>query len=216
MTRRQGVFVQALFKRSVEIPIQHLRSKTMLLLHTPLVLALGLGISTAVVPESFENTTAVSSQEEQPRLLAGRFDRRQRGECGTPPHIWALNLCQTEPFCYADPFSVELWQPKDKRSGYRKDRLVIENTAPGGQQVRIRWQASKATRAWPMSKMPIQSGTAYLITLKKSQGHSLKKIKMYQIPADYNTNAQRAAAWMRWRGCTPQVDMLDNNIPYDG
>lgn len=183
----------------------------MLLLHSPLILALGLSINTVIIPQTLENTTVEQSQgAELPLLIAGRLDRRRRSDdCGTPPHVWTISLCQTDPFCYVDPNQVELWMPNDKRSGGMVDRIVIKNT-DNDQQVKLRWRDSEATLSWPLSEMPIQSGTAYLITLKKSRGHSPNQITMYQVPSYYRTDADRAE-WMMQRGCIPQADMLDQN-----
>jgi hypothetical protein len=71
------------------------------LLRTSLLLALGLCLNTTMASESLENSTAIYSQGKQP-LEAKKRDSRQRtkAECGISPNVWALNICESNTFCY--------------------------------------------------------------------------------------------------------------------
>jgi len=188
----------------------------MSLSHTSLFLALGLSVvNTAMTSESLEGElTATYLQKEQPLLIAAKKDKRQRGGygCGTPPNVWAVDICQDSiytrpsPLCYTYPKEVNLWLVNEKRSGRKVDRVVIKNTRTQ-QEVFIRWLASEVTLVWPRGKMPIQSGTTYLIRLKKSRGHYHRKIIFFQIPAHLSIDAQ--VSEMRKKGCMDQANLLE-------
>ncbi len=178
----------------------------MLLLRTFLILALGLSVNTTMASDSLENTLTVYSQGEQPLLLAKRRDGRQRGECGRSPSLWALNLCESNTFCYVTQEQVSLWLPKDERLN-KSVRAVIENSQSGA-KAQLTWKISAPTLAWP-EKVPLSSEeVSFSIKLKK-RGHSVfyKEIFLYQIPAYRQTNAERAD-WMTQMGCTSQAERL--------
>jgi len=101
---------------------------------------------------------------------------------------------------------VNLWLVNKKRSGHKVDRVVIKNTHTQ-KEVFIRWLASEVTLVWPRGKMPIQSGTTYLIRLKKSRGHYHRKIIFYRIPAHLSIDAK--VTEMRKKGCMNQAAQLE-------
>jgi hypothetical protein len=174
----------------------------MLLSHTFFFLV-ALSLNTTLASESVENTIATDSQAQL--LVAGRKDRRRRGECESSPDVWALNVCETDRFCYPAPEKVRLWLPMHKRSG-RTDRLVITNTETF-ESIILSWRASDATRIWPLEKMPIYSDVPYLIQLKRELVYFSKAIVLYQIPDHLKTTAEKAA-WMKQKGCRSQAEML--------
>jgi len=174
----------------------------MLLRSMSLCLTLGLGINFATASEIL-NTTTIYEQGEQPLQVAAKLDTRRRGDCGTPPDAWTLNICEPHPFCYVASKTVKLWLSEKQRSG-RMDKLVIKKSGtPKG--IEERWSASKKTLDWPIRKMPIESGKAYLIKLKNSS--SSNEISMYEIPETKQTLDEQVE-FMKEKGCTPQVEMI--------
>ena len=177
----------------------------MLSLRKSIILALGLSINTTMAQDSID-TSAVYTQGEQPLIVAKRRDSRQRGECGISPNPWALNLCESNTFCYVAPEEVSLWLPESQRPTGTV-QAVIENTLTGATK-RVRWGASAPTLAWPVAKMPISDGAVFSIKLKKRRFTKFnKEIVLYKIPADRQTHADRAD-WMDQKGCTSQAEML--------
>lgn len=174
----------------------------MLLLRTSLLIAASLIINTTMASEMVESTVPSYSQEQQPLLLAEKFGNRRRGNCGISPDVWALNICDTGPFCYTTAEKVSLWLPENNRSG-RTDKLVIKNTV-NQEQLELRWPASQATLAWPANQMPISSGTPYLIQVQRSNYY--KEITLYKIPE--NLSETQRAEWMKRQGCLGQVETL--------
>ncbi|RKZ42525.1 MAG: hypothetical protein DRQ49_01575 [Gammaproteobacteria bacterium] len=177
----------------------------MSLSHTGLILALGLSFNTAIANENSDRTIPIYTQGEQPLLLAEKYSNRRRGDCGTSPDIWALNICETSKFCYVQPENVSLWLSEDKRAEW-VDWVFIKDSV-SHKEVELRWSASKQTLAWPwqIKRMPIQSGKLYLI--KRKGDMTYNEVILYQIPANLSKEEQKD--WMREKGCIPQVNILD-------
>ncbi|MDM8557475.1 hypothetical protein [Candidatus Parabeggiatoa sp. HSG14] len=185
----------------------------MLLLRIFLMLALGLTINSATASEVSDDTTILFPQGEQPLLLAGKLGSRRRDDnqnnCGTSPNVWTLNICESAPFCYVTPLDMNLWLAKDKRTG-QTERLTIVNNFTG-QKTERRWKAKNPTLHWPIKDMPIQSGTSYLMILKKGRHSFSNGITLYQIPADLSISEQ--VREMKQKGCIPQTEMLLEKHP---
>lgn len=182
----------------------------MLLLRASLIFALVLSVNTTMASESLENTLTLYYQGEQPLFIAKKKDSRQRGECGTSPNTWALNLCESNTFCYLTEEEVSLWLPEAQRLNQRV-RVEIKNMQNGA-KTQLIWPALTPTLAWPIKKRSLSSGEAFSIELKKRR-HSLfyKEIFLYPIPAYLQTNAQRAE-WMRDNACTLQAERLEDQM----
>jgi hypothetical protein len=179
----------------------------MLSLRTSFLLALGLtvGFGTTQAADNLQNATITATQPSSvPLRLAEKFSARRRGECGTPPNVWSVNLCEAIPFCYVTEKRVSLWLPAEQRSGRTTDRLVIKD--PDSQQeVELRWPASLAVMDWPFKQLPIHSGTSYLIKLKEDSNYH--EIILQQVPPEITGVADKVA-WMKQRGCVQQAEML--------
>jgi hypothetical protein len=169
-----------------------------------ILLAVGLNIKTTMAFEDFENTPIFFYQQET-APPAKKKDKRRRSECGVSPSLWTLNLCETHKFCYLAQKQVKLWEPQHKRSR-RTKRLLIKNTRTQ-QRVELTWRASQETIDWPIEQMPIESGTAYLIQLKKRRVYFEREIYLYQVPNYLKTTRQRVD-WMTQQGCAWQVEMV--------
>ena len=176
-------------------------------LHKSIILALGLSVSTTMAQADGIDTTSVYAQGEQPVVVAKKRDARQRGECGESPSPWALNICESNTFCYVDPKQLSLWLPDGKRPSGTV-RAVIENSQTGA-TTELSWRSSATTLEWPVTKMPIYSDIAYFAVKLKKRRVSVfnKEIILYKIPVDRKTKGERAD-WMDKKGCTSQAEML--------
>ena len=168
-------------------------------------LAAALGVKTTMASEDFKNTQTITSQAENSPPVDKKKDSRRRSECGVPPSLWTLNLCDTHKFCYPVPEEVNLWQPQHKRARGTK-RLLIKNIQTQ-QKVELTWKASEETIGWPLETMPIDSENGYLIQLKKRRIYFEREIYLYQVPEHLTTSVEKMA-WMTQQGCTWQVEML--------
>ena len=176
------------------------------------VLALNLNFNPILTTASLATETVASFQKTQPLLLAssrGEKDDRRRGECepfaAIQSDIWSFNICEADTFCYATPQQIRLWLPQEKRSGLT-DRLVITNTH-SGKSMRLSWRASHSTITWPVQRMPISSGIAYLLKLRREQVYFSKEIVLYKIPDNIKHNIEQLR-WMKQQGCSSQLEML--------
>ena len=174
----------------------------MLLLRISLLAALGFGLNTATASDILETTSPAYFQGE-PLMVAGRAGSRRRGDCGTPPDAWAIDFCENGSFCYVAGQPVKLWLPKEKRSGRSTDRVTIKTSE---KSVTRAWKKHQPTLLWPVSKLPIKSGTTYKIKLKKGRNYFSRKITLHQIPANLSRDEQ--VSQMRQEGCNLQADML--------
>ena len=171
-------------------------------------LCIALCTNTAGAVGLWYEPTPISSEEEPPD--GKKKETRRRGDCNFSPSVWTVNICQSQTVCYVQPEEVHLWLPEHKRSGLMNDRLLIKNMA--SQTVMIAsWAASKPTLGWPVLKMPLESGTTYLIGLNMGGHYSLKKFVFHQIPSHLPVSEQVAA--MKEKGCTEQADMLATQKP---
>jgi hypothetical protein len=166
-----------------------------------LSLALGLSINMSIASESLEGSSTGILQE----VIAGKKDPRQRSLCGSetrnPPHVWALDICQSRS-CYASPNEVSLWLEE------RPDRTAqvsVENL-DSSTATKLRWKASDTTLAWS-KELPIKSGASYQIKIWNRTFQFQKEISLYQIPTKHKTVAAKAK-WMREHGCQSQAKML--------
>jgi len=170
-------------------------------------LTLALGFNSAMAFESTEST--ISGYVQEPHApVKKKKEPRRRGDCEYLPNVWTLNICEQNIFCYQTPEDVHLWLPTHKRSGQIKDRLVIQNQATQ-QTIIEQWDVSETTLAWPLAKMPLQSGITYRVGLKKGRDYSLVELVLYQIAAHLSTTEQIAA--MRQQGCSRQAELLEKN-----
>ena len=179
-----------------------------MLLRISLCLMLGFGINIAVALEiSISDSAAAYSQGEL--QLAAKLDTRRRGNCGISPDVWTINLCDPpQTFCYFAPEQVKLWLPKEKRSK-RMDRLEFKKAddTMTNETVIKRWSNSDTVLEWP-AMISIESGTKYLIKLKKWE--SSKTIQMYKI--EYNPNTDDDAQLLKLlksSKCNSQADRLE-------
>jgi len=138
-------------------------------------------------------------------VVTKKKDSRRRDGCDDSPSIWTVNLCQSNTFCYVTTEQIDLWLPKNQRSGQRNDRMVIKNTVSQSVVIEV-WPASKETLVWPLKKMPIQSGVTYSIGIKEGRDYPLEKIVLHQIPA--NLSVEEQIVEMRRKGCSQQADKL--------
>jgi len=173
----------------------------MLSLRLCLSLVLGLSINTSIASDSLENLSPVDSHGKF--LIAKGKDERQRGECGTPPNVWTLNICQSNKFCYAAPDKVSLWLEKRPKGTVR----VLVKNMDTSDSIELSWKTSDATTLdWP-KKVPISSGAIYNIKIWKRKFTFEKEISLYQIPAELETITEKAE-WMKKNGCKSQAKML--------
>ncbi len=169
-----------------------------------LCLALGLSINTSIASESFNGSNSVFLQDQQPIVIAGRPDDRERGDCEakTPPNVWTLDICQSHS-CYVNPNEVSLWLAE------RPDRTVkvsVENQDTLD-SAKLSWKKSVTTLDWPKKKVPIYSNTSYKVRVWNRIFKFEKEISLHQIPAEHKTiDAQ--AKWMKENGCQAQTKML--------
>ena len=168
--------------------------------HFLLSMLLVVGLNTSMASEYFENSETAFFQEGPPDK---KKDQRRRGDCEDSPSLWTLNLCETHKFCYLAPETVNLWPPKHPRG---TKRLVIKNTQTQ-QRIELTWRSSKETMEWPIESLPIESGTAYLIQLKKRRIYFEREIYLYQVP-NYLTTTLEQVDWMKEQGCAWQVEMF--------
>jgi hypothetical protein len=167
-------------------------------------LALALSFNSAMAFESFYHTKNVYWQQ-KPSPVEKKKEPRRRGDCDLQ-NLWTASLCETNTFCYQTPEQLHLWLPKHKRSGLMTDRLVIINQATRSVVIK-QWAASKATFAWPLVDMPLQSGTHYQVGLKNGRDYSFIELTLHQIPAELSVTEQINA--MRQLGCSEQADMIE-------
>jgi len=164
------------------------------------------------------NIHAVTSQplvEAKYTLESGHYEllylqtglRGLRGECGTSPNVWALNICQSNKFCYAAPDEVSLWLEKRPKGTVK---VLVKNLGTSD-LIKFSWKASDATTLdWP-KKVPISSGATYNIKIWKRKFKIEKKISLYQIPQELKTIAAKTE-WMKQNGCQSQAEMLLDEI----
>jgi len=169
-----------------------------------LFLILALGFNSAIAFESTARAKGVYWQE-KPTPIEKKKEPRRRGDCDLL-NVWTANICETNTFCYQTPEQVRLWLPQHKRSGQMNDRLVLQNRVTQTTVIK-QWAASEATFTWPISRMPLQSGTTYWVGLKKGRGYSLIELTLHQISA--NLSKIEKISKMRQLGCFQQADMLE-------
>jgi len=174
-------------------------------LHLCLLLVLGLSINTSIASESLENLSPVGSHEKS--LIEKKKDSRQRGECGTPPNVWTLNICQSNKFCYAAPDKVSLWLEKRPKGTVR----VLVNNLDTSDFIEFSWKTSDATLDWPEKLVPISSGATYNIEIWKRKFRFEKEISLHQIPVELETITEKAE-WMKKNGCKSQAEILLTEI----
>lgn len=188
----------------------------MLILRPVLFLALCLSLNTTIASEKLGDTvTASHANGNYSPPLAERPGSRRRGiggdisGCDTSPDLWALNIfCETLSFCYVTPNKVKLWRPENSKRPLGQVQAVIKSRATR-QKVELSWPAQEYL-AWP-EQMPIESGSTYMLTLKKRGSNYLPRSRvLYQIPAKYQTLDEKAVKWMRENGCIAQAEKLDH------
>ena len=178
----------------------------MLSLRIFLSLAFGLSINTSIASESIEGSSTVFLQDKQLIVIAGRPDERRRGcETGTPPNVWALDICRSRN-CYAAADEVSLWFEKRP---HRTAKVLIENL-DNSDSIKLSWKASDATLDWP-EKLPIKSGASYKIKIWNRTFTFEEEISLYQIPSEHKTISAKAE-WMRENGCKSQAKMLPTKV----
>jgi len=169
-----------------------------------LILFLLLSLNNANIPEF---TQGFSSQE--PIQLAEKIDTRRRGlrgnSCDNPPNVWAISMCQTDSFCYANPNEVSLWLPPVKRAD--GSNFVTVKNLDTKQEITKRWQVSDITIPWPIEEVPLTTGTSYTIRLSNRDGSNSYSLILNAIPPNLLKLAERLE-WMKEKGCTRQVEML--------
>ena len=166
------------------------------------------------------NIHAVTPQpliEAQHTLESGHYEqaisywqtglRGLRGECGTPPNVWALNICQSNKFCYAAPNEVSLWLEK-RHQGTAK--ILVENLN-SSDSINLSWKKSDTTWDWPEKWVPINSCASYRIKIWKRKFTFEKEISLHQIPPELKTITAKAK-WMKHNGCQSQAEMLLTEI----
>ncbi len=177
----------------------------MLFLRISILLALGFCINTTTASENLDN--AIASQKSQPIVVARKRDSRQRsGECGIPPNVWALNICETYKFCYSAQDKVSLWLKKRPAGAVR---VRVENTKTAD-SIELRWKTSAKTWFWPVERLPIQSDVTYWIEIKTRNPYLSKAIILQQMPV-LKTTADKAV-WMENNGCASQAYMIRKGI----
>ena len=177
----------------------------MLFVRVSIFLVLSLSVNTNKAMED----GAIYPQQSQPIVIGKKKDSRQRGGCGTSQDVWALNICETDKFCYTNQSQVSLWLgERPKEAGMVK----LENTETGN-SVDLRWKASAETLVWPVKKFPIQPNTFYWVEISTRTFRFSKKIVLQQIPADRKTLAEKTK-WMEDNGCTSQAKMLREKTPF--
>lgn len=174
-----------------------------------ILLAVGLSVEMIMASPYSENSQTVLSQKKAEELPTKTKDVRRRSECGVSPSIWTLNLCETHKFCYLASQKLQLWEPKHKRARGSK-RLLIKNIQTQ-KKIELTWRASQETIAWPIEKMPIESGAAYLIQLKKRRVYFEREIYLYQVPNHLETAVEKMD-WMTQQGCAWQVKMFQEKL----
>jgi hypothetical protein len=172
-----------------------------------LSLVLGLSINASIASESLEDLSAVYSQGKHPIVIAKKKDPRQRGDCGTSPNVWALNLCQSRKFCYTTPSEVSLWLEKRPKG---TATVLIENSDTSD-SIELSWRKSDTTLDWPEKSVPISSGAIYQIKIQKRKFTFEKEISLFQIPPELGT-AKAKAEWMNKNGCKSQAEMLQSPV----
>jgi hypothetical protein len=151
--------------------------------------------------------TLESGHYEQTILYLQTGLRGLRGECGTSPNVWALNICQSRKFCYAAPDKVSLWLEKRPK---KTVKVLVKNLGTSD-WIKFSWKASDAmTLDWP-KKVSISSGTTYNIKIWNRKFKLEKNISLYQIPQGLKTITEQAE-WMKKNGCQSQAEMLRTEI----
>ena len=166
------------------------------------------------------NIHAVTPQpliEAQHTLESGHYEqaisywqtglRGLRGECGTSPNVWTLNICQSYKFCYAAPDEVSLWLEKRPRG---TAKVLVENSNTSD-SIRLSWRKSDTTLDWQEKLVPIYSGASYRIKIWQRKFRFEKEISLYQIPPELKTITAKAK-WMKHNGCQSQAEMLLTEI----
>ena len=178
------------------------------------LLALGMSLNIATASETIDGTIATGYQGQQPLLLAERYTSRRRGiECqGTPPSDatdWTLNICEYVQFCYVDPQDIKLWLPDNKLPVTGKAKVVIKKSGSSEIQATGRWGKGK-TWNWPEGAS-IETGTTYLITLRKGPQYFLRDadIVLHKMPDSFSSELEKAD-WINENCSEPQVDQLVN------
>ncbi|MDM8569331.1 hypothetical protein QUF50_07470, partial [Thiotrichales bacterium HSG1] len=106
----------------------------------------------------FMSNGAIASEiiqySQEPIHLAEKPDSRRRGtNCGVPPNVWAISMCKTDSFCYANPKDVVLWLPPVKRN--EGSNFVTIKNLDAYRRITKRWRASDATIPWPIDDVPL-------------------------------------------------------------
>ncbi len=167
-------------------------------------LSLTLGFNNAIAFDSSYSATIVYSQENGEQVDKKKEPRR-RGDCDLL-NVWTANICESNTFCYQAAEEVALWLPKHKRSGQMNDRVVIQNRSAQKTVIK-QWPDSEATFIWPLSNMPLQSGSTYWVGLKKGRDYSWIELTVYQISPTISVAEQITE--MRQQGCSQQADRLE-------
>ncbi len=154
-----------------------------------------------------EFTQGFSAQE--PIQLAEKIDTRRRGlrgsGCGNPPDVWAISMCETDFFCYADPNEVSLWLPLVKRT--EGANFVTIKNLETQQEITKRWQVSDITIPWPIEEVPITTETKYIIRLSNRNGSKSFSVILNMIPTELLELTKRLE-WMKEKGCTQQTEII--------
>lgn len=131
-----------------------------------------------------------------------RFGALRSGELSVNPSPWNVDVSQSGKACVAGSSKPSLWRPSAAESA------TLAITGSGGRQADVKWDAGKATTAWP-GDLPLEDGATYQMQLA---GGDIATIEIATLDGEISDDVQEAAQALIERGCDRQLQVLVNAV----
>jgi hypothetical protein len=113
------------------------------------------------------------------------------------PNLWFIDASQSGKFCVAEPARLMFW-----RANVAEDaELKLAGT---GAQTTIAWKKGSGNRLWPMTEVPVTSGSSYTLTGADGVARKIDLVVLPSVP----TEVDDLAGTLIENGCENQLGLL--------
>lgn len=114
------------------------------------------------------------------------------------PNLWFIDAAsQSGKFCVAEPARLMFWRGK-------VDQDVELKLAGTGSAATIAWKKGSGNRLWPMTEVPVTSGTSYTLTGPDGVARKIDLVVLPSVP----TEVDELAGTLIENGCENQLGLL--------
>lgn len=114
------------------------------------------------------------------------------------PSLWFIDAAHSGKFCVAEPARLMFWRAKvDKDAQLRL-------ASASGPSTTIAWKAGSGNRLWPMTEVPVTTGSTYTVTGPDGVARKIDLVVLPSVP----TEVDELAGTLIENGCEGQLGLL--------